>query len=82
MPVLQTALDARSESFRSNVERMRGLVADLKEKLAAIEEGGGDEARRRHEARGKLLAARAGSRIARSGLAVSRTLAARRLRHV
>ncbi len=55
MPLLQTALDPRSESFRSNAERMRGLVADLKEKLAAIEEGGGAEARRRHQARGKLL---------------------------
>jgi 3-methylcrotonyl-CoA carboxylase beta subunit len=55
MPVLQTALDPRSESFRGNAERMRGLVADLKEKLAAVAEGGGAEARRRHEGRGKLL---------------------------
>jgi len=55
MPVLATALDPRSESFRGNAEAMRGLVADLKERLARIAEGGGAEARQRHLARGKLL---------------------------
>jgi acetyl-CoA carboxylase carboxyltransferase component len=34
---------------------MRALVADLREKVEAIREGGGVEARRRHLARGKLL---------------------------
>jgi 3-methylcrotonyl-CoA carboxylase beta subunit len=32
---------------------MRGLVEDLREKIAAIREGGGEAARRRHLARGK-----------------------------
>jgi 3-methylcrotonyl-CoA carboxylase beta subunit len=34
---------------------MRALVEDLREKVAAIREGGGEAARRRHLARGKLL---------------------------
>ena len=55
MPVLATSLDPRSEPFRSNAETMRGLVADLKQRLARIAEGGGAEARQRHLARGKLL---------------------------
>jgi 3-methylcrotonyl-CoA carboxylase beta subunit len=55
MPVLATSLDPRSESFRANAETMRGLVADLKQRLARIAEGGGAEARQRHLARGKLL---------------------------
>ena len=55
MTVLTTSLDLRSDSFRGNAAAMRGLVADLREKLSAIEEGGGEEARRRHLGRGKLL---------------------------
>ncbi len=56
MTILTSALDPRSESFRGNDAAMRGLVADLRAKLAAVEEGGGETARRRHLARGKLLA--------------------------
>ncbi|MBV9859237.1 MAG: methylcrotonoyl-CoA carboxylase [Alphaproteobacteria bacterium] len=55
MSVLATVLDPRSEPFRANAECMRGLVEDLRAKLAHIEEGGGEEARRRHLSRGKLL---------------------------
>ena len=55
MAVLTTSLDLRSDSFRGNAAAMRVLVADLREKLSAIEEGGGEEARRRHLGRGKLL---------------------------
>jgi 3-methylcrotonyl-CoA carboxylase beta subunit len=56
MTILSTALDPRSDGFRGNDAAMRGLVADLRAKLAAVEEGGGEAARRRHLARGKLLA--------------------------
>jgi 3-methylcrotonyl-CoA carboxylase beta subunit len=55
MTVLTTSLDRRSEVFAANAAAMRGLVSDLREKVAAIEEGGGAEARRRHLGRGKLL---------------------------
>ena len=55
MTVLTTSLDRRSEAFAANAAAMRGLVEDLREKVAAIREGGGEAARRRHLARGKLL---------------------------
>src|SRR5437763_9311610 len=55
MTVLTTSLDRRSEAFAANAAAMRALVEDLREKVAAIREGGGAEARRRHLARGKLL---------------------------
>jgi len=55
MTVLTTSLDTRSEAFAANAAAMRAFVADLREKLAAIREGGGEEARRRHLSRGKLL---------------------------
>jgi 3-methylcrotonyl-CoA carboxylase beta subunit len=53
--VLTTSLDRRSEAFAANAAAMQALVADLREKVAAIREGGGEEARRRHRSRGKLL---------------------------
>src|SRR6202048_2943369 len=55
MTVLTTSLDRRSEVFAANAAALRVLVADLREKVAAIETGGGEEARRRHLGRGKLL---------------------------
>ena len=55
MTVLTTSLDRRSEVFAANAAAMRALVAELREKGAAIETGGGEEARRRHLSRGKLL---------------------------
>jgi 3-methylcrotonyl-CoA carboxylase beta subunit len=55
MTVLTTSLDRRSEGFAANAAAMQALVADLREKVAAIRAGGGEEARRRHLARGKLL---------------------------
>ncbi|HXE15830.1 MAG TPA: carboxyl transferase domain-containing protein [Stellaceae bacterium] len=54
MPVLKTALDPRSESFRANAAQMRGLVDDLRAHLAEIAKGGGEAARERHLSRGKL----------------------------
>jgi 3-methylcrotonyl-CoA carboxylase beta subunit len=55
MPVLTTALDSRSESFRSNAKAMQALVADLATQVADIRKGGGEAARERHLDRGKLL---------------------------
>ncbi len=55
MPAITTAIDPRSETFRGNAEAMRRLVADLRDKVGAIREGGGAEARAKHLARGKLL---------------------------
>src|SRR5581483_2411069 len=55
MPALATAIDARSETFRHNDAATRALVADLRTKLGAIKQGGGQNARDKHTARGKLL---------------------------
>src|SRR5205085_8109532 len=55
MTVLTTSLDRRSEVFAANAAAMRALVEDLREKVAAVREGGGEAARRRHVARGKRL---------------------------
>jgi hypothetical protein len=41
MTVLTTSLDRRSEAFRGYDAAMRGLAADLRAKLAKIEEGAG-----------------------------------------
>ena len=55
MPVLKTSLDLRSETFRANASAMQAQADDLAAKVAKIRQGGGEEARRRHLARGKLL---------------------------
>ena len=55
MGILSSALNTHGDEFRANAEAMASLVADLKAKVARVAEGGGDEARRRHVGRGKLL---------------------------
>src|SRR4051794_29623798 len=55
MPVLATKLNPRSDEFRASADAMRALVDDLRATLAKIAEGGGEAARARHTARGKLL---------------------------
>jgi 3-methylcrotonyl-CoA carboxylase beta subunit len=55
MPVLSTHLNARSEDFKANAAAMRRLVDDLNAKLERIAQGGGEDARKKHLARGKLL---------------------------
>jgi 3-methylcrotonyl-CoA carboxylase beta subunit len=55
MPVIESRLDPRDASFARNRDALAALVADLRTKVAAIEQGGGDAARARHAGRGKLL---------------------------
>ena len=55
MPRLVTRVETGSEAYRSNAERMSALAADLRARAARASLGGGDEARRRHTSRGKLL---------------------------
>ena len=55
MAAFKSALDPRSEAFRANAKAMKGLADELKKRLAAIAKGGGEEARKKHLARGKLL---------------------------
>ncbi len=55
MSVLHSKLNARSAEFKANAEAMQALIADLNARLAKIAEGGGEAARAKHTARGKLL---------------------------
>ena len=55
MPVLETKLKARSADFLVNASAMRALVQDLNVQLAKAALGGGEAARAKHTARGKLL---------------------------
>jgi 3-methylcrotonyl-CoA carboxylase beta subunit len=56
MTVLTSKIDPRAAEFRLNAEAMQGLVAKLRQLITTIERGGGEKARERHLARGKLLA--------------------------
>jgi 3-methylcrotonyl-CoA carboxylase beta subunit len=55
MPVIKSQLNVRGEDFRANAERMKGLVADLRAKVAGVTQGGDEASRQRHVKRGKLL---------------------------
>jgi 3-methylcrotonyl-CoA carboxylase beta subunit len=55
MSVIESKLNTRSDEFRGNAEAMRAQVADLKQKVALLAQGGDEDARRKHTARGKLL---------------------------
>jgi 3-methylcrotonyl-CoA carboxylase beta subunit len=55
MPAIRSRLNPRSAEFRANSERMRALVADLRDKVTQAATGGPEEARAKHAARGKLL---------------------------
>ena len=54
MPVLESQLNSRSADFQANAAAMRALVEELRLQIAKAAEGGGESARAKHEARGKL----------------------------
>ncbi|MBI1920022.1 MAG: methylcrotonoyl-CoA carboxylase [Geobacter sp.] len=55
MSVLKSSINTATDEFRANADVMRGLVADLREKVAQIKLGGGEKARAKHVDRGKLI---------------------------
>ena len=55
MSVLKSTVNTRSEEFRENATANRALVAGLRAKVTEIKMGGGERARAKHLARGKLL---------------------------
>ena len=55
MTVLRSDIDTRSEAFAANAQAMGALVADLRERVAEAQQGGGETARTRHLGRNKLL---------------------------
>ncbi len=55
MSVISSALQVHSPEFRRNDTAMRGLVADLRAKVGAAQQGGSERSRAKHLKRGKLL---------------------------
>ncbi len=55
MPILESQLNVRSSEFQANAAAMRALVADLNTQIDKAAMGGGESARAKHTARGKLL---------------------------
>jgi 3-methylcrotonyl-CoA carboxylase beta subunit len=55
MPALSSQLNPRSADFAANAAAMRALVDDLRQQTEKVAQGGGDAARAKHTARGKLL---------------------------
>ena len=55
MTMLETQLNARSADFQANAAAMKAVVDDLKAQIDKATFGGGEAARAKHTARGKLL---------------------------
>ena len=55
MPVLESRLNSRSAEFTANASAMQALVDDLRAHCEKLALGGGEEARKKHTGRGKLL---------------------------
>src|SRR5688572_14339951 len=55
MPRIPTRIDPSSPAYAANVAHHRALADDLRKRAAAVAEGGGPEAQKKHAARGKLL---------------------------
>ncbi|MEY2838380.1 MAG: hypothetical protein RJB60_679 [Pseudomonadota bacterium] len=55
MPVIESQINPRSEAFVARAQAMQALLVDLDTQLQRVALGGGDAARHKHLARGKLL---------------------------
>jgi acetyl-CoA carboxylase carboxyltransferase component len=55
MPVLRSHVQTSSPEFRANAEHHRALARELEQRQAHVREGGGADARGKHEKRGKLF---------------------------
>ncbi|MDP3241423.1 MAG: carboxyl transferase domain-containing protein, partial [Reyranella sp.] len=55
MTVLSSQIDTRSDTFKRNAEAMRAQVEDLRRRTDTVRLGGGEDSRKRHVSRGKLL---------------------------
>jgi len=55
MTALKSALDTRSAEFQENRAANLALVEDLRARVEAVKQGGGEKARDKHLKRGKLL---------------------------
>jgi 3-methylcrotonyl-CoA carboxylase beta subunit len=55
MSVLTSQVQTRSDEFRANMERMRTLVDELREKTTQAAQGGSEAARKKYKSRDKLF---------------------------
>ena len=55
MSALESKINPRSADFQANALAMQTLVQDLRQQCELAEKGGGEAARAKHQARGKLL---------------------------
>lgn len=55
MPILKSHIKTNSEEFKVNAERNHQLAQELESRIQQVKEGGGTEARTKHEKRGKLF---------------------------
>ena len=55
MPVIASAVDPRAAEFRANAGHMHELTSELSALVTSVMAGGGERAREKHLARGKLL---------------------------
>ncbi len=55
MTVIKSAINTRSPEFQANAAALGKTVADLRDKAVQVSLGGGESARAKHTARGKLL---------------------------
>jgi acetyl-CoA carboxylase carboxyltransferase component len=55
MELLESHLETSSDEFKANAAHQRALAAELKQKLAAVKQGGGADLVKRHTSRGKLF---------------------------
>jgi len=56
MTALHSTINAKSPEFARNAAAMKALVEDFRAKLEQVRQGGSEDARAKHVARGKLLA--------------------------
>jgi 3-methylcrotonyl-CoA carboxylase beta subunit len=56
MSLLETAIDPRSFEFTENAYAMKKIVEEWRERTTQAKKGGGDDAIRKHKARGKMTA--------------------------
>jgi 3-methylcrotonyl-CoA carboxylase beta subunit/propionyl-CoA carboxylase len=56
LEIIETRIDPNSPAFQENHRRHTALVAELKQILATVKRGGGDEALAKHRGRGKMPA--------------------------
>jgi len=52
---IESKVDTKSKEFKENYEKMKKIVAEYREKLAKVQEGGPAKYRELHKSRGKLL---------------------------